>query len=319
MKKYNIFILVFIAFIFSCRPTDEDITPVLGECEDVFPDFDTVVVFGDLPIEQRRDKTYPQSVSYNPLNNNELIITVRKKKASGDELDLYLFDRTKKCKNKILDSRPSSTSSIITENGWIAFGKNGALWKIKTDGSQLTQLTNFLPIIYTLSPDGSSLLFRANQQLQLLKNGEIKPITEVYPLSGTFMNGRWDYSGTKLYLEHATVTGGYLGMYDTVTQIYQEYPYTQFNSNVEPLREPNKVIWYNEEGISILNVETGESTLLRSICESRSYTSLRTSPDGTKIIGIRHDARHIRKDIYEWDIYIIEMNIDGTNERRIDF
>ena len=81
-------------FVFSCTHTDEDITPILGECEDVYPTFTSA--FGNLPIEQRRDKTYPQSVSYNPLNSNELIITVRKKKASGDELDLYLFDRTKK-------------------------------------------------------------------------------------------------------------------------------------------------------------------------------------------------------------------------------
>ncbi len=315
MKKYNIFILVFIAFIFSCRPTDEDITPVLGECDSNFPENLHIIGLSD----SKEARKYPISAYYNPLNQNELLVYEKKKEPSGlMSMDLYLFDRTKKCKKKIVDNLFLGSSNI-SENGWIAFVKNGETWKIKTNGSQLSKVTNFLASNLNWNPDASSLLLFADGELKIAENGTVRNLRDVYGLSDQFDFGYWDYTGTKLLLKSGDINGPYISTYDTVSHSYNKLMYSQNNGYMDWLRDNLHVIWYNNEGISILNTETGESTLIRSECESRIYFSLKPSPDGTKIIGIRNDIIWIKGQTFENDYNIIEMNIDGTNERRIDF
>lgn len=312
MKK--IFYSLLIIFMFLSCHKDEDITPSWGECIDNFPEYDSFQVFTE--FEYQEPKHYPQFVNYNPLNPNELIVSflnTRKLKGLGTNT-LYLYNRSKKCKQKLVEN--PFCSSNISQNGWLAFSKDGSIFKIKTDGSELTEIANFAACDLSWNPDASILNVFVDGELRIIRNGLMQQFRDVYQLSDHFGRGYWDNTGTKIILKSGDTNGPYLALYDTVNRTYTKLP-TDDNTHMTWLQDSKSVILYNRAGISVMDIYTLESTLIRESCRSRIYSSLNQSPDGTKLIGIRNDIKHVKKNIFENDTYIIEMNIDGTNERRI--
>lgn len=294
----------------SCHK-DEDITPAMGECTDNFPEN-----MNFFEIDNRFDKNFPVSVTYNPLNSNEWIVSLqnRSKKTGLTSTDVYIYDIQKKCKHLLIES--PFCGSNISKNGWLAFSRDGSIFKIKTDGSELTEIANATACDLNWNPDASILNVFIDGELRMIRNGVMQAFRDVYQLSDHFERGYWDNSGTKIILKSGDINGPYLALYDTVSRTYTKLP-TDDNTAMTWLQDGKSVILYNRQGISIMDIHTLESTIIREKCRSRIYSSLNQSPDGTKLIGIRNDIKHIKENIFENDIYVIEMNADGTNERRI--
>lgn len=310
MKKIFYFLTVLCLFL-SCHK-GEDITPIMGECTDNFP-----ANMNFFEIDNHFPKNYPVSVTYNPLNSNEWIVSLqnRSKKTGAISTEVYVYNTHKKRKYRLIEN--VFCGSNISNDGWIAFSKDEAIWKIKTDGTGLTQLTNFSACDLNWNPDASILNVFVDGELRMIRNGVMQAFRDVYHLSDHFSQGSWDNTGTKIILKSGDTNGPYLALYDTVSQTYTKLP-TDDNTSMKWLQDSKSVLLYNRQGISIMDIYTLEPTLIREKCRSRIYSSLNQSPDGTKLIGVRNDSKYIKENIFELDIYVIEMNTDGTNERRIN-
>lgn len=305
MKKLIYFLITIFCFL-SCHK-DIDITPIIGDCnDDDFPEPSrgTSFTYND-------PKEYPVSVNYNPTNPNELIVSWKTEKTG--RVDVYVYDREKRKKRLLIENL--FCGSNISQDGWIAFCKDNALWKIKTDGSQLTKIADFLVCGLDWNPDGTMLSFFADSKIRVIQNGIVQTLDDLYGLNAFATHAKWDYSGTKIALSNTSVS-----IYDTITKEYTKLEVIDgANPGIAWLRNGHEILWNNWSGIYKTDIYTQATTQIRDICRSRVEGIMMQSQDGSKLIGIRYDYRYVGKKKYDIDsdIYVIEMNTDGSNERRI--
>lgn len=308
MKKIIYFLITIFLFL-SCHK-DEDITPTIGNCsiDDAdFPIPDSNTYFnGDLN-GTKLPNCYPSVVNYSPTNSNELIIWYENKAG----MYIYRYDRIKKKKSLIV--KDVFCSSIVNENGWIAYTKDNTLWKIKTDGSENTKIVDYFVCNLYWNTDGTMLSFFADGSFHIIKNDTVYNLSNFYDLEGYYNIMQWDYSGTKIALSGSLI-------YDIPTKKIISLTNTNENCfDIIWLRNGHEIIWDDWTGIYKTDIYTQETTQMRDKCKSRKEFICMNSLDGSKLIGIRYDYKYVDKRKYDikGEVYVIEMNADGSNERRI--
>lgn len=188
---------------------------------------------------------------------------------------------------------------------WITFVKGARIWKIKVDGSSITQLTfgrrTFFP---DWSPDGIKIIYAQTID------------TETHPQGMWIMNADgsndhivmrkggapdWSPDGTKI-----TFDGIYLADSNgtNVELIHQGGWYPAWSP------DSSKIAFTSDEGISIMNVDGSNSRYL-TLGYKPSW-----SPDGNQIVYTGWTKKHYNP-MHNGVLYII--NMDGTNKRQLTF
>ena len=138
----------------------------------------------------------------------------------------------------------------------------------------------------------------------------------------------WSPDGRKLAVVYNPSNNVYgLGIYDFVTQqLNMVVPIDRSSSTAgmiygaDWLPDSQTMVWASGLGVFKVDIRTGKTVQLRSGCNSRIYLSPSVSPDGQTIIVERNDKQlvnngtTIRSTNTLWT-----MNIDGTNERKVEF
>ncbi len=205
------------------------------------------------------------------------------------------------------------------------------IWKIKSNGDSLTQLTfvgdyNRYP---KWSPDGDKIAFNAEIGGQnfffLSKNtGEIIDTIQDLAASGAWS---WVDENRICYLitvpnSSPTITNMQLFNLGT-KEIKYLHGLTIANNNdslvisTAPLLTENSMVWCALGFIGKTNLETGSFTILKKTLRQEKFLNLSVRPNETEILinkRVMHNAPFCRVDS-EVDFYLI--NKDGSNTRRI--
>jgi len=218
--------------------------------------------------------------------------------------------------------------------GWLTYNNRaGQVMKLKSNGDSLQQLTfgiaHYAPI---WSPDGRKIVCeldgpRPQQYGLVVLDDTGRRIGPILARPYGYAQA-WAPDGSKLALTYNPsndVCG--LGTYDFAAgQITLAAPNQLTSSSAgnvygaDWLPDSRTVVWATGQGLFKTDTQTHQTTQLRSGCNSRIYLSPSVSPDGQTIIVQRDDKKlvnngtTIRSAANLWT-----MNIDGTNERRVEF
>jgi len=303
-------LLVLLILTSCCKKEDEEeITPPISDCL-------------ELGIPPLNDWTYLVDTNYymypcfNPNNSNEIIFT--KKNNATDVTKLYKYNLQTQEKTLLhvgYQIFPSNWGS----NDWILLNLAGnSIWKIKSDGSELTQLTNtgndFNPI---WNMDATMFgafrgLFADNLQKTILYTPEAIPI-DTLDHSGVGTNSCWS-------LNSLTCSAGENGpvVYDLLND---SVVFTQLRSCNRVVGShwinQSEFLWSYEEGIFKTNYITGSTELVKESCRTRLYFDPTFHPSLNKFIWCRVDLKQLNAFQIEVKSRLFMMNPDGSNETEI--
>lgn len=268
-----------------------------------------------------------QAPCFNPNNVTEIALTI------GDSLittgdNLYTLNLNTGQKKYLINYVWAQPKWSI--KNWIVFNRTDRqIWKIKSNGDSLTQLTfgdeNYAP---EWSPDGEKLVFRrvvgANYYF-LIADKMGNPLDTIKNM--VYSNGAWSNENKIAFYNSLNSTSNGIGYVDlnnsnSFQQIFSR-PLTNsakdFISSMDWSTDSQTIFWCSGYGLYKTNVGSGTTTQLKYGCDRKSYLYPSVSPDGLKIIVERVDSELLNQNtIYtENNLYI--MDINGENETKINY
>jgi hypothetical protein len=256
--------------------------------------------------------------AYNPLNSDEFIY-VREDKLNNSSTEL---------RKHIIST---GFDQVLTtnvwgvpdwhQNGWIIFRRtDNQVWKIKSDGDSLIQLTfsgTHLGPRWNTSGD-KFVCSWDNQTLIAASNGiPVDTIPEFL-----FYYGDWSSDETKLCSVISSMSGEYLAYYDinsSTQTLVAEVPQGEFIIEAYWL-DSRFIYWVTRRGVYKTDIVGNVTSRVTPSCDSKFWWSFQFSGDGQNIIWERANFRLTGANantIYQ-ENHIYVTNLDCTNEQKID-
>jgi hypothetical protein len=332
MKKIVNFtlLLLFAALFFQCKDND----PILPPPPPCFAGLDSLTIPAInidtmYPITCPFDgEIYPDRYKYsfpsfNP-DNAEEIAFIRYDYQQG-EWSLCILNF---CSGELKVLTDKVLEDVDWGNGdWIVFtGKDHQIWKIKSNGEDLTRLTNSGENSHPIwNVEGSEVAYT-----QLGPSGDFYVIDENGILKDTILEMQYhlgyDWSSSDKF---STFTGGSdfssyrPGYFDWVTgefSFVDEVNEMNYIFDIEWSRDNDELYWIAKRKIAKTDIYTGIRTELVNIpfeVNSRYYESFTISPDFKYIVAGRENRKKVNDCDWEITQKLYIMNIDGTDERKI--
>lgn len=299
----------------------------------IFPDNSVCENFPTAPAGigyqyQSRNPTLNKWAScFNPNNASEIVFT------TGDSIitsgnNLYTLNLNTGLKTYLVNNVLGQPKWSV--KNWIVFNRAGSqIWKIKSNGDSLTQLTfsneNYDP---EWNPDGEKLVFRrvigANYYF-LIADKLGNPLDTIKNI--VYSNGSWSNENKIAFFSSVNSNSNGIGCVDlNNSNLFQQIfskaltnSSKDFISSMDWSNDSQFIFWCSGYGLYKTNVNTGTTTQLKYSCDRKSYLYPNISPDGQKIIVVRIDRKLLNQNtIYgESDLYMIDIN--GENETKINY
>lgn len=307
---------VFLSFVmiitFSCKKKPVT-TPDSANCIPLLPC--NQVGFGyqyDIDFER-----YYGTPFFNPNNENELLY-LKKYTPTYNSSELYTYNLLTNEKQLIY------TGEVLYapkwgQNGWIIFSKSdGNVYKIKSNGEDLTQLTNegcyhypawyfdqdkFVTYSTCLTAD---ILFDANGvPLDTLPKliGATSSLTQPPYIA---ING----DGVRFYNYQ---TNNFDFMYDYSSQVNGST-----HSGSIFWTSTSEVLYSNIKGLNKLTIPSLTNVNFKPSCNSKVYLFGSVNSSKTKMIWSRGDYTQINECTLKYKSRIYIMNIDGSDETEVN-
>lgn len=305
------FILCLLLLFLSCCKEEnlEVIIPNPSDCAEL----------GTTPLQGWTylvDTNYYMYPSFNPNNSDEIIFTKKNNATEVTRLFKYnLLTHEKTLLHVGYQIFPSDWGS----NDWILLNLLGnSVWKIKSDGTGLTQLTNtgndFYPIWRSDCMMYSAFRgsFVDNLQKTILYTIESIPFDTLQNI-GLASNAKWRSDGL------SCVMGDYGPKVFDVTNdtvIFSDFGEYEYSGGTTWLSD-FEFIWSCESGLYKTNYSTGEKILVKESCRNRMYKSPTYAPSINKIIWTRVDLKQLNNFDVEVKSRLFMMNPDGSEETEI--
>jgi len=313
--KYRTYsFLMVILFLFSCRK--DKVPQIISEntnaetCDCVPLSSSNVGVF-DQYVQGEKYYLWPQ---FNPNNDDEIIYV---EPSPGNIKLLYKLNLITLEKTLIFQGVMSYEPSWGFDD-WILLNlMDYQIWKIKSDGTQLTQVTSNGAWFH---PEWSSTedKFIAYQGYI---NNNLYP-GKIWDINGTIIDS-FEWSPTVGSWRHPLYYGGV-----STGKVIVIDPFSnQFIStlNTDPNKSYNSFNWIsgsealltNIDGMYRYNIYTKDITKLKCSCSSRRYIGGTTNSSNTKIIYQLAVLTRIDGGTVKEERELVIMNFDGTDEEII--
>jgi hypothetical protein len=308
MRTLLIFALLVILAGCCKQENEEMIPPVVSECSEL----GTTPFQGWNYIVDSASYLYP---CFNPNNPNEIIFTHR---AYGNGLTkLYRYDLTTHSKT-LLHTGDQIFSPDWGSNDWILMNLSGnSIWKIKPDGTELTQLLNTGNDFYPIWNSDATIFgafrgsFNDNLQKTILYTDTAVPLDTLE--STSVGNSNWSLNNFT-----CSISGYGPKVSDLISDTILYSQLGEYNHeggchwlNIE------EFLWSYEEGIFKTNYATGYTELVKESCRTRMYQSPTYHPAINKIIWTRVDMKQLNDFDIEVKSRLFMMNPDGSEETEI--
>lgn len=288
------------------------------------------------PLDYQQEGVYPVNVSpsFDPAGNGQFAYF----KGGGTRPQLTGIWRASlvapRNEQQLLTSGDFQLELHWGSRGWLTYNNRaGQVMKLKSNGDSLQQLTSgiahYAPV---WSPDARKIVCeldgpRPQQHGLVVLDDTGRQVSIIGPKPYGYAQA-WSPDGRKLAVVYNPSNSEYgLGIYDFGTQqLKMVVPIDLSHSaagsiyGADWLPDSRTVVWASGLGLFKVDTQTGQTVQLRSGCNSRVYLSPSVSPDGQTIIVERDDKQivnngtTIRSTNNLWTI-----NIDGTNERKVEF
>jgi hypothetical protein len=309
MKKRSTIILL--CLLASCCKEDsiEVITPVVSDCQELgitpFQGWNYIV-----------DSAFYLYPCFNPNDATEIIFTHRK---YGNGLTkLYRYDLTTHTKT-LLHTGNQIFAPDWGSNDWILMNLTGnSVWKIKSDGTDITQLTNTGNDFYPIWRSDCSMFsahrgpFVDNLQKTILYTPDAIPF-DTLQNTGLGSNCSWRQDGLACGMggdgpKVSDITNDTIVFFDS---------YQNNFSGGSTWLNATEFIWSYEKGIYKSNYLTGEKVLIKASCRTRLYLDPTYHSNVDKIIWTRVDLNQLNDFDIEVKSRLFIMNLDGSEETEI--
>jgi hypothetical protein len=298
LKSTIIILLIYLAILPSCEVDPRLPLPECPTLEELL-----LYVYGDSEdndigsgIEFITPDSGATFAAFNPINQNQLICYY-----SGYFTDykssLVTYDlNTKEFSSILIDPQLFSLPEI-SSNGWLLLTlSDSQLWKVKTDGDSLTQLTSGgLNANFTWSPNAEQFIYSTTlltgifQTLIADKNG-----TTVHTFPEHFIAKKptWSADGNFIaYVEENSmdISIVYTDSWEieNIIKTSGEYDDNETVLDIEIYPDSKYIIWTTETELRKTDISTGHTEILSSTCDSKSYSIFDISADGAFIITRR--------------------------------
>ncbi len=310
MPKIFFLIFLFLAFLGeSCKKPDKGDNSDSG-CHSLPPSSSPF----DYDLEEA-PKNWEAAV-FNPFNNNEIAYFV--------QTPIFFSNVYKASINDPGDTLMIAGNPLYypkwSKNGWILMGSlGGLLYKVKQSGDSLTPFNTFTSMNFypDWSPDGKKIIFRGESSkvpgslFMMNSDGsnekEFLSIGD-YPI--------WSPDGSKI----AFAVDPYIGYADTLSRQITVVKYLNGDAinGMAWFPDSKWIIYTANSGLYKINIDTKETILFRTNCDSRGYGAPSVSSDGTQILVTRTDSKIIPPNTKFYEVTIWLMNADGTNEHEVE-
>lgn len=309
MKTITTILLLLVLASCGKEKYPTEVTPITSDCLEL----------GTPPLNDWNyliDPNYYTYPCFNPNNSNEIIFTHRNY-GSGQTI-LYRYNLTTKEKSFIYEG-VQIFAPRWGSNDWILMNLSDRnIWKIKSDGTNLTQLTDSGNDFYPTWNSNATCFaafrgsFNDNLQKTILYTPEAIPFDTLED-SGVSASTNWSISGVACSVSPNNISVANLNL-DTLLFLYNG----EFNhiggchwiSNEE-------FLWSFEEGIFKTNYITSSTELVKASCRTRSYQSPTFHPNANKIIWTRVELKQLNSQDILVTSRLFIMNPDGSEEVEI--
>lgn len=315
-KSLIYFVLIIVFINESCRKTEPCEALVCDECKE-YVRKSSIAEMRYLGVQHR-------SPCFNPNNDNEFIYI-----KTEDNIDFYLvkYNMLTKKEDILFSKTRVRTSPKWSKNGTIVFiGWDFQIWTIRDDGTDLKRITTPMKLFSYLYPDwkNDSIItarFAVNLSVPAyyaeinLKGTFIDTIKNEIATYGTFNTlGEYVYLGEKYQI--MTKKNNQYSKINEKTDFSAEFIYgLDWHPN-------NNDIYYSRigKGVFCIDKNTKTEVKIRNGCSTRIFKDLSISSDGKKILVERGDITNFEEGgDYDFQDNIYIMDIDGKNERKIEF
>lgn len=270
----------------------------------------------------------PQGIS--PINSDNLLY-LRK---NQDTRLLELYRHTISTGESVF-IRDHVANARWSSKDWICFEdvRNRQLYKMKSNGDSLTQLTfedrNWNPEWH---PDGTKLIFlkdkvspRAIFRIIMDEQGVV---LDTLPIIGHQETNQvsWSPDGKKIAVHYFSLSE------EAAILAYYKYPEKTFHQvtfNVTELEtgwmdgfdwghDSRSIYFSNYLGILKLDIQSGQISRIRPDCQNRYYTFVFTADDGSYLLGSSVNLTIVPPDTLYQELHIEQMPLDGSSLKRID-
>lgn len=301
-------------------PIVEDSFDILGECSPIMPCNQVTIGGGYTYIFDLNSTTTP---FFNPNNDNEFLF-VSPSTENINEKCIRIFNLQTK------NSFTIYTGSLYyapqwSMNDWILFCQNDKnIYKIKSNGDSLTQLTNENCYHYPQWFFEENKFVAYNECLQkdvlFSNNGTI--LDTLPKLIGTTTT----FAKFPYLLGNGGISGGVLFYNFQTNTVIHQYDYSQSINSSQFLSSAfgdvfwinyNEVIYSNINGLNRLSIPDLSNQNFKKSCNAKVYQWGDINSSKTKMIWSRSDYVQIDECTLKYKSRIFIMNVDGTNEQEI--
>ena len=306
-------IIVFFIFIleFTACSIDPKINPTLGDCPTLnelistldYPD-GGYSIGNDFLIGADSAIIY---CHYVPGNNDE-IIGYYSGYLSSNQASLVKYNLFTNEIFTILENPEFFAYLVISSTGWLLFTLNDSqIWKVKINGDSLTQLThNGVNFEFAWSPDGERFIYKQDYPIGTYntiisdKNGNY-----LFSMGASYKirNPVWSPDGK--YIACGNFSGYYTEIdlintsnWEIENLIDGEDIFTEKIKDIDFFPDSKNILWATNTELRKTNIETGETEVIATTCDSQGFDAISISDDGQNIIVKKtvytyYDSKHL--------------------------
>jgi WD40 repeat protein len=267
-----------------------------------------------------------RSLTFSKSNPNELVF---QRKREDEDYQIVKYNLESKSELVLAEDVKPSSDFSCSKLGWIVFhtARSWKVWKLKDDGSELTQLT-FTPrdLGPQFHPDGQKLIYARNYLygIELDTNPELR---EKYKLMTIDLDGNAVDSFCRYYSVNDICYpwDQKFAAPDHVVKLYDlegEEIESTFNF-YDPISNISDIEWHPDGAIVFFtytagdaakgnimawNTTNGDVSLIKKGCDSRAYYGISVSEDGKTIASVRVEGTYANyKSEYSFSPILIDI------------
>lgn len=323
----RILLLLLFFSLFSCKKdppipaipvNNNDSIIITGNCDDLPPSSNFTGYQFTFP------DFFFNSPNFNPNNSSEIVFRKKNLKNLSEPEELWRL-------NIVTGENTLLIKNIWYQpkwniNNWIVFNRSDKnIWKIKSNGDSLTQLTfqneNYSP---EWNFDGNKIVYRkvigSNYYLMIMnENGKtIDSIPNII-----FSNGSWSKNNNKIATIIGSEASPNIGYFDLNSKKLVQITNNPFPSNsskdlVSAVSWLNweTILWTNGNGIFKTNINSRNTCQLKSACTSKYYLWPSISFDEQNLIIDRITKSIVGENIVyiKTDLVLINLNLNDEKD-----
>tara|TARA_R110002072_G_scaffold298981_1_gene473758 strand:- start:10082 stop:11104 length:1023 start_codon:yes stop_codon:yes gene_type:complete len=300
MRTYILLFILLLTVVIACRKDKPSPVSNNSECSE-FDNLPSLTYFANSRFQY-------QTPYFNPNNPNEFVYNY--KDFDLDEYKLIKYNVQTSVKTLLAENVKIISQPKWSRKGWIAFdnvfNQNYQMWIIKDNGDSLKQLTSSIANLFPVwDAVGDDLYWQHSPVLGVpyyfFKQGLYNSIVDTVLRDGDANNGYAGYS--EVSINNILLTNTFINNQShlAISNLSQISFTSLFNVNQAFSTDYIRgLTWSNNsqtayftvynDGLYQLDINTGNYTKLMVFCDSKRYTKISCSPDGTRLIGERIDS-----------------------------